>query len=131
MLSGLSSVVKRHSIITFFVLAHALSWWAWVLYAPELFPTPSQASDLSSQRSPCSQSPKAGVGWRSAAANGALASATKMVRGVAQRPARRPDPLRHRVGGLDGLSVEHGRSRAGGDTPLRACKPAARHSLPA
>ena len=40
MLSGLSSVVKRHSIITFFVLAYALSWWAWVLYALELFPNP-------------------------------------------------------------------------------------------
>jgi hypothetical protein len=63
MLSDLSSVVKRHSIITFFVLAYALSWWVWVLYALELFPTPSQASDLSSQRSPCWQSPKAGVGW--------------------------------------------------------------------
>jgi uncharacterized protein len=40
MLTDLSSVVKRHSIITFFVLAYALSWWAWVLYALELFPNP-------------------------------------------------------------------------------------------
>jgi hypothetical protein len=63
MLSDLSSVLKRHSIITFFVLAYALSWWVWVLYALELFPTPSQTSDLSSQRSPCWQSPKTGVGW--------------------------------------------------------------------
>ena len=27
------SLVKRHPIITFFVLAYALSWWIWILYA--------------------------------------------------------------------------------------------------
>ena len=56
------------------------------------------------------------MGWRSAAANGALAGATKMVRGgtptagrphrhrgVAQRPARRAGTLRHRVGGWTDL----------------------------
>jgi membrane protease YdiL (CAAX protease family) len=39
-MSRLSSVVKQHPLITFFVLAYALSWWAWTLYALELFPNP-------------------------------------------------------------------------------------------
>lgn len=40
MMSGISSVVKRHPIIAFFVLALALSWWGWILYAIDLSPTP-------------------------------------------------------------------------------------------
>ncbi|MDQ3436460.1 MAG: CPBP family intramembrane metalloprotease [Actinomycetota bacterium] len=40
MMSRLSSVVKRHPLITFFVLALALSWWGWILYAIDLSPTP-------------------------------------------------------------------------------------------
>ncbi|MEJ7816105.1 MAG: type II CAAX endopeptidase family protein [Rubrobacter sp.] len=38
MMSSLSSVVKRHPIITFFVLAYALSWLAWPLWASGLYP---------------------------------------------------------------------------------------------
>ena len=34
------SLVKRHPIITFFVLALALSWWPWILYAFGLYPAP-------------------------------------------------------------------------------------------
>jgi len=30
------SLVKRHPIITFFVLAYVLSWWIWILYAFEI-----------------------------------------------------------------------------------------------
>ncbi len=40
MTSRLSSVVKRYPIVTFFVLAFALSWWAWILYAFDLSPLP-------------------------------------------------------------------------------------------
>ena len=40
MMSRLSSVVKQHPLITFFVLAFALSWWGWILYAIDLSPTP-------------------------------------------------------------------------------------------
>ncbi|HMI33876.1 MAG TPA: type II CAAX endopeptidase family protein [Propionibacteriaceae bacterium] len=32
--------MKRHPLATFFVLAYALSWWAWILYAFGLFPNP-------------------------------------------------------------------------------------------
>nr|MDQ3736412.1 CPBP family intramembrane metalloprotease [Actinomycetota bacterium] len=34
------SLVKRHPLITFFVLAYALSWWPAILYAFDLVPTP-------------------------------------------------------------------------------------------
>jgi uncharacterized protein len=40
MMSGLSRAVKRRPIVAFFVLAFALSWWGWVLYAFGLSPTP-------------------------------------------------------------------------------------------
>jgi CAAX protease family protein len=34
------ALVKRHRLTTFFVLAYALSWWAWILYGLGLFPNP-------------------------------------------------------------------------------------------
>ena len=34
------SLVKRHPLIAFFVLAFALSWWPWILYAVGLSPAP-------------------------------------------------------------------------------------------
>ena len=34
------SLVKRHPLIAFFVLAFALSWWGWILYAFGLYPAP-------------------------------------------------------------------------------------------
>jgi uncharacterized protein len=34
------SLVKRQPLISFFVLAYALSWWPWVLYALDLSPQP-------------------------------------------------------------------------------------------
>ena len=40
MMSRLTSVVKLHPLIAFFVLAIALSWWGWILYAMDLSPTP-------------------------------------------------------------------------------------------
>jgi len=40
MMFRLSSVVKGHPLIAFFVLALALSWWGWILYAIDLSPTP-------------------------------------------------------------------------------------------
>jgi CAAX protease family protein len=39
-MSGLSSAVKRRPLVVFFVLAFALSWWAWILYALDLSPMP-------------------------------------------------------------------------------------------
>ena len=40
MMSRLASVVKRHPLIAFFLLAYALSWWPWILYAFDLLPQP-------------------------------------------------------------------------------------------
>jgi membrane protease YdiL (CAAX protease family) len=40
MMFRLASVVKRHPLITFFLLAYALSWWPWILYAFDLLPQP-------------------------------------------------------------------------------------------
>jgi membrane protease YdiL (CAAX protease family) len=38
MMSSVSSVVKRHPLITFFVLSYALSWLAWPVWALGLYP---------------------------------------------------------------------------------------------
>ena len=37
---GMLALIKRHPLATFFILAYALSWWAWILYAFGLFPNP-------------------------------------------------------------------------------------------
>jgi uncharacterized protein len=39
-MSRVSAFVKRHRLTTFFILAYALSWWAWILYAFGTFPNP-------------------------------------------------------------------------------------------
>ena len=39
-MSRISDLVKRHPLVTFFILAYALSWWAWILYALGLFGGP-------------------------------------------------------------------------------------------
>ena len=39
-MSRMLALVKRHRLTTFFILAYALSWWAWILYALGAFPTP-------------------------------------------------------------------------------------------
>ena len=39
-MSQMLALVSRHRLTTFFVLAYALSWWAWILYALGLFPNP-------------------------------------------------------------------------------------------
>jgi membrane protease YdiL (CAAX protease family) len=39
-MSRITALVKRHRLVTFFVLAYALSWWAWPLYALGVFPNP-------------------------------------------------------------------------------------------
>ena len=39
-MSGILALVRRHPLTTFFILAYALSWWAWILYALGLFPNP-------------------------------------------------------------------------------------------
>ena len=40
MMTSVLSLVRRHPIVAFFVLAYALSWWPWVLYALDLSPQP-------------------------------------------------------------------------------------------
>src|ERR687898_1713185 len=37
-MSYLVSLIRRHPLISFFVLAYALSWWPWILYAFGLSP---------------------------------------------------------------------------------------------
>ena len=39
-MSYLVSLVRRHPLITFFVLAFVLSWWPWILYSFDLVPNP-------------------------------------------------------------------------------------------
>jgi uncharacterized protein len=39
-MSYLRSLIRRHPLITFFVLAFALSWWSWILYSFDLAPNP-------------------------------------------------------------------------------------------
>ena len=39
-MSYLGSLIRRYPLMTFFVLAYALSWWPWVLYALDLYPAP-------------------------------------------------------------------------------------------
>ncbi|HEY6812789.1 MAG TPA: hypothetical protein VI074_08860, partial [Propionibacteriaceae bacterium] len=39
-MSAISALVRRHALTTFFLLAYALSWWAWPLYALGVFPNP-------------------------------------------------------------------------------------------
>jgi membrane protease YdiL (CAAX protease family) len=39
-MSRILAVVKRHPLTTFFILAYALSWWAWIPYAVGAFPNP-------------------------------------------------------------------------------------------
>ncbi len=36
----LVSFIRRYPLITFFVLAFALSWWPWILYSFDLLPNP-------------------------------------------------------------------------------------------
>jgi uncharacterized protein len=36
----LVSLIRRYPLITFFVLAYALSWWPWILYSFDLIPNP-------------------------------------------------------------------------------------------
>jgi membrane protease YdiL (CAAX protease family) len=39
-MSQISALVKRHRLTTFFILAYAVSWWAWIPYAAGAFPNP-------------------------------------------------------------------------------------------
>jgi uncharacterized protein len=39
-MSYLVSLVRKHPLITFFVLAFVLSWWPWILYSLDLLPNP-------------------------------------------------------------------------------------------
>jgi membrane protease YdiL (CAAX protease family) len=39
-MSGISAVMKKYPLTSFFLLAYALSWWAWILYALGTFDNP-------------------------------------------------------------------------------------------
>src|SRR5688500_14625671 len=39
-MSGISAFVSRHRLAAFFILAYALSWWAWIPYTLGVFPNP-------------------------------------------------------------------------------------------
>jgi uncharacterized protein len=39
-MARISALVKRHRLTAFFILAYALSWWAWIPYALGVFPNP-------------------------------------------------------------------------------------------
>ncbi|HET6759782.1 MAG TPA: type II CAAX endopeptidase family protein [Propionibacteriaceae bacterium] len=39
-MSAIPDLMKRHPLVTFFILAYALSWWAWILYDLGLFEGP-------------------------------------------------------------------------------------------
>jgi uncharacterized protein len=39
-MTRISALVKRHRLTAFFILAYALSWWAWIPYALGVFPNP-------------------------------------------------------------------------------------------
>jgi membrane protease YdiL (CAAX protease family) len=39
-MSHILALIRRHPLPTFFILAYALSWWAWILYAAGLSPNP-------------------------------------------------------------------------------------------
>ena len=39
-MSGILAPMKRHPLTMFFILAYALSWWAWIPYAFGAFPNP-------------------------------------------------------------------------------------------
>jgi membrane protease YdiL (CAAX protease family) len=38
--SAIARLVRRHPLVTFFVLAYVLSWWGWLLYAADRSPVP-------------------------------------------------------------------------------------------
>jgi hypothetical protein len=38
--ADLMSLIRRYPLVSFFVLAVALSWWSWILYSFDLAPTP-------------------------------------------------------------------------------------------
>jgi membrane protease YdiL (CAAX protease family) len=39
-MSRILGLVRHHPLTTFFILAYALSWWAWIFFAFGIFPTP-------------------------------------------------------------------------------------------
>ena len=51
------TLLKRHPLIAFFVLAYSLSWWPWILYALHLVPTPVFAPGRS-RRGTCGDRPQ-------------------------------------------------------------------------
>jgi uncharacterized protein len=151
------SLVRRHPLITFFVLAYALSWLAWPLWASGLYPIApvfSFAPFLAALVVLAITHGKSGIGgllrrmvrwrvglgWYAVAlllpAGLALAATVLNVLLGAQAPSAAD------LGGWTGLlpafaiallipaSAGHGRSRAGGASHFRACNPAVRRSLP-
>ena len=153
-----SALVKRHRLATFFVLAYALSWWAWILYALGVFPNPvaSFGPFLAAIVVLALTEGKAGllglfrrmVRWRVApgwyavalllpAVLTAVATVLNVMLGAASSvssPTRRLawHPFRPSQSSFSfQASAAHGRSPAGGVTQFLGYSTAGRHSLPA
>src|SRR5215210_6800025 len=114
MMSRISSVVKRHPIITFFVLACALSWWPSILYTLDLSPAHRGLRAFPRRARRAGYHPRQDWHCGITAPDGALARSSGVVRGGplspcgdhscrhgAQRSAGRPGSLVGRVGRLD------------------------------
>lgn len=156
-MSRVSSLVKRHPVTTFFVLAYALSWWAWIPYALGVFPNPvaSFGPFLAALVVLALTEGKAGLlglfrrmirwrvapGWYAVALllPAVLTAVAAMLNVMLGAHAPSPAQLSAWPGILSTLqssfsfqaSAAYGRSPAGGVTQFLGCSTAGRHSLPA
>ena len=153
-----SALVKRHPLATFFVLAYALSWWAWIPYALGAFPNPiaSFGPFLAAIVVLALTEGKAGLlglfrrmirwrvapGWYAVALllPAVLTAAATMLnvmlgaRTSVCGPTQRLDRASLRLSQSSfsfRASAAHGRSPAGGVTQFPGCRTAGQHSLPA
>ena len=157
MMSRLKGGAKRRPLITFFVLAYALSWWPSILYVLDLSPQPVAGFGpfLAALIVLAVTRGKGGITgllrrmvlwrvdlrWYAAAlllpvGLATAATTLNILLGarslpppswVAGRTSSRPSPSYFWFP----VSAGRGRSRAGGALPCRGCKPAARRSWPA
>ena len=151
------SLVRRYPLITFFLLAYALSWWPWILYALDLSPQPivgfgpflAAIVVLAISRGKTGvvgllrRMVRWRVGLRWYAVALLLPVAISLAAAVFNVLLGAQAPSSVELGGWVAssrrssfsysfpASMEYGRSRAGEATPCRACKSVDRHSLPA
>ena len=148
-------MLRRHPLITFFVLAYALSWWPSILYALDLSPQPIVGFGpflaalvvlaITHGKTDIMGLLRRMVRWRVAPVWYAVALlvpvAITVVAAMLNVLLGAQAPSSSELGGWTSLfplffsccwflsSAALGRSRAGEAAPCHACKPAARHSL--